>query len=240
LLKGARTREQEERLATALILNSIADACDVEGSLEASPRDEPITRRSKTAPPAWTELILGERTLVRVPDSAANAPAHVLFPGAFNPIHSAHRRMAESASKRLGKPVTFELSIANVDKPPLDYLEIADRLAQFAGDHVLLTRAPRFVEKARLAPGCTFVVGSDTIIRIADAKYYSGGVEQRDAAIAAIVATGCRFLVFGRLIDSAFCSLSGASIPPVLRKICDEVPESEFREDISSTQLRGV
>ncbi len=148
--------------------------------------------------------------------------------------------MAEFAANRLGKPVTFELSVTNVDKPPLDYLEIADRLAQFAGEHVLLTRAPRFVEKARLAPGCTFVVGSDTIIRIADAKYYSGGVEQRDAAIAAIAATGCRFLVFGRLVDSAFCSLSGASIPPALRKICDEVPESEFREDISSTQLRGI
>lgn len=148
--------------------------------------------------------------------------------------------MAEFAANRLGKPVTFELSVTNVDKPPLDYLEIADRLAQFAGEHVLLTRAPRFVEKARLAPGCTFIVGSDTIIRIADAKYYSGGVERRDAAIAAIAATSCRFLVFGRLVDSAFCSLSGASIPPALRKICDEVPESEFREDISSTQLRGI
>jgi nicotinamide mononucleotide (NMN) deamidase PncC len=240
LVKGARTREQEEPLTSELILNALAEACDVEGSLEANSRTEPITRRNKTAPPAWTELILGERTHVAVPDSSANASPNVLFPGAFNPIHSAHRRMAAFASKQLGKPVTFELSVTNVDKPPLDYLEIADRLAQFASEQVLLTRAPRFIEKARLAPGCTFVVGSDTIIRIADAKYYSGGVEQRDAAIAAIAAAGCRFLVFGRLVDSAFCSLATASIPPELRKLCDEVPESEFREDISSTELRSL
>ncbi len=80
LVKGARTREQEERLATALILNSIAEACGIEGSLEASSRDEPITRRSKTAPPAWTELILGDRTHVAVSDSAANAPAQSSVP----------------------------------------------------------------------------------------------------------------------------------------------------------------
>jgi nicotinamide mononucleotide (NMN) deamidase PncC len=240
LVKGDRTREQEERLTSELILNAVAEACGIEGSLKADSHEEPITRRNKTAPPAWTELILGERTHVAVPDSAANASPNVLFPGAFNPIHSAHRRMAEFATKRLGKPVTFELSVTNVDKPPLDYLEIADRLSQFAGEHVLLTRAPRFVEKARLAQGCKFLVGSDTIFRIADAKYYIGGVEQRDAAIAAIAAARCRFLVFGRLVNSAFCSLASASIPPELRKLCDEVPESEFREDISSTKLRGL
>ncbi len=240
LVKGARTREQEERLAANFILNAIAEACGVDGSLVSSSAEEPVARRTKVAPPAWSELILGVRTHVVVPETSANNPPEALFPGAFNPIHSAHRRMAEFASKRLGAPVTFELSIANVDKPPLDYLEIADRLAQFTGERVLLSRAPRFVEKARLAPGCTFVVGSDTIIRIADAKYYAGGVEQRDAAIGVIAAAGCRFLVFGRVVDSTFRSLSSASIPSELRQLCDEVSESEFREDISSTELRST
>ena len=36
--------------------------------------------------------------------------------------------MAEIASERLGAPTTFELSIANVDKPPLDFIELDDRL----------------------------------------------------------------------------------------------------------------
>ena len=37
-----------------------------------------------------------------------------------------------------------------------------------------VTCAPLFIDKARLFPGCTFVVGSDTIKRILDKKYYGG------------------------------------------------------------------
>ena len=128
----------------------------------------------------------------------------IAAPQSCSPAHSTRftpptAAWPKFAAKRLGQPVTFELSITNVDKPPLDYL--GDRrpaCRNFRANKCCLRRAPRFVEKAGLAPGCTFVVGIDTIIRIADAKYYAGGTEQRDAAIAAIAATGCRFLVFGR------------------------------------------
>lgn len=239
LTKGARTRLEEERLSSAIILDSIAEACGVAERTTRLLPSEAIVRRTKIAPNEWTELVLGERSHVALPGPTQPEPLQILFPGAFNPLHTAHRRMAKFAAERLGQPVTFELSVANVDKPPLDYLEIEDRLSQFAGERVLLTRAPRFIEKARLAPGCTFVVGSDTIIRIADPKYYAGGTDERNAVIVALAATGCRFLVFGRLVDSSFCSLAGASIPAELRDLCDEVPESEFREDISSTELRS-
>ena len=148
--------------------------------------------------------------------------------------------MAQIADERLGQPVMFELSITNVDKPPLDFIEISDRLQQFAGQRVLLTDAPHFVEKARIAPGCTFVVGVDTIVRIGDSKYYDGGDAQRAAAIAAIDAAGCRFLVFGRSMQGEFHTLSEVAVPDRLRRLCDEVPESVFREDISSTELRIV
>jgi hypothetical protein len=147
--------------------------------------------------------------------------------------------MAQIAADRLGTPVTFELSITNVDKPPLDFIEIADRFGSLAGRHVLLTRAPRFTEKAKIAPGCTFVVGMDTIARIGDTKYYHGGDAQRDAAINVIAEAGCRFMVFGRTVQGTFCGLSDLSIPISLRRLCTEVPESVFRDDISSTDLRG-
>ena len=148
--------------------------------------------------------------------------------------------MAQIAAERLGQPVTFELSITNVDKPPLDFIEIADRLEQFAGERVLLTDAPHFVEKARIAPGCTFVVGVDTIVRIGESKYYDGDAARRDAAIAAIAAAGCRFLVFGRAVQGTFHTLSDVTLPDRLRTLCDEVPESDFREDITSTELRDA
>ncbi len=242
LQKGVRTRAEEEHVATQLIVDIVAEACGFDVRLSIGRDGDGIVRRDQQAPQSWTELLLGERSHVGIPERVAESGEwpRVLFPGAFNPIHAAHRRMAEIAAERLGRPVTFELSIANVDKPPLDFVEIADRLEQLAGERVLLTRAPRFVEKAELAPGCTFVVGVDTIVRIGESKYYDGGDAEREAAIAVIASAGCRFLVFGRSVQGAFCTLSEVDVPASLRQLCDEVPEAIFREDISSTELRGV
>jgi nicotinamide mononucleotide (NMN) deamidase PncC len=240
LEKGARTRVQEEQLATCLALDAIAEACGV----DVPPLSEPTVwasaeRRQQRASAAWSELILGKRQFVSVPEATApdQTPA-VLFPGAFNPLHRGHRRMAEVATARLQAPVTYELSIANVDKPSLDFIEIADRLRPLQPNRVLLTRAATFVEKSQLAPGCVFVVGVDTLARIAESRYYDGNVDERDAAIAAIEQAGCRFLVFGRQQADRFLTLSDLDIPVALRAICEEVPESQFRADVSSTQLR--
>jgi hypothetical protein len=146
--------------------------------------------------------------------------------------------MAALASERFGALTVFELSIANIDKPPLDFIELADRLQGLSGHEVLLTRARTFVEKAQLAPGCVFVVGIDTLDRVADPRYYGGEIALRDAAIATIAEQGCRFLVFGRVADGRFLSLRDRQLPPALRELCLEVPESMFRADISSSALR--
>jgi hypothetical protein len=250
LAKGQRTRAEEEHIATQLILDAVAESCEV----DAQPLLDPslhaqVQRRQQQAPASWTELLLGSRTSVMISENRESAderssgvhkaaPA-ILFPGAFNPPHWGHERMAEIADQRYGRPVTFELSITNVDKPPLDFIEISDRIEQLAGRRVLLTRAPTFVEKARLAPRCVFVVGSDTLERIADPSYYDGDAAKRDAAISEIAAIGCRFLVFGRTLEEQFMPLSAVNFPEALRALCEEVPESEFRADISSTKLRG-
>jgi nicotinamide mononucleotide (NMN) deamidase PncC len=230
------TRADEEPMAAQSILNAIADACAVDVTSEGSCG---LERREQRAPIEWTELLLGTRKSVAIlPAGTQATTCPILFPGAFNPIHRAHKCMAEVAAQRCGSPVTFELSISNVDKPPLDFIEIADRLSQFQGEQVLLTRAPTFVEKAELAPGCTFVVGVDTLVRIGDPIYYGGDATKRDAAIEALTNSGCRFLVFGRSLNGKFVAMSDVELPPVLRALCDEVPESVFREDVSSTELR--
>ncbi len=67
----------------------------------------------------------------------------------------------------------WEISVRNVDKPPLDYLEIGQRVAQIPADEeVWLTRAATFDEKSRLFPGATFIVGVDTLQRIVEPRYY--------------------------------------------------------------------
>jgi hypothetical protein len=81
-------------------------------------------------------------------------------------------------------------------------------------------------------------VGADTVVRIADPRYYAGEEQGLAAALAEIAAHGCRFLVFGRQLEGRFQTLSELAIPAALRTLCDEVPAAEFREDVSSTELR--
>lgn len=231
-------RAQEERICTQLILNAAAEVCAISAPpLPDCATEIEIEHRQQQAPPAWQQLWLGQQSSVAVPAAEISQPA-ILFPGAFNPLHWGHEQMANVAARHYGLPVIFELSTANVDKPPLDFLEVADRLQNLAPRPALLTRAPTFVEKARLLPGCVFVVGTDTVERIADPVYYGHSHAHRDAAIAELASLGCRFLVFGRYVDGRFTPLSGIDIPDPLRALCDEVPESEFSADVSSTQLR--
>jgi len=49
---------------------------------------------------------------------------------------------------------------------------------------VELTRAPTFREKARVLPGCTFVIGADTARRLVDPRYYEGSQARMIAALA--------------------------------------------------------
>lgn len=243
LVKGRRTRGQEEEVVTHLVLNAVAEACEVPRRRSAGlMADEPLQARDFTAPKQWQELVLGTRAAVRqrgpVPQGEAPPPAAV-YPGAFHPLHRGHLRILELAEQILGVPVEPEISIVNVDKPPLDYLEIACRLEQFGPERpVWLTRAATFEEKSRLFPGATFVVGADTLRRIADPHYYGGQRGACEAAIDRIAGRGCRFLVFGRAEQGRFLTLEGLEVPAQLRSICRGVPEAEFREDISSTDLR--
>jgi FAD synthase len=202
---------------------------------------ERIQRNAYAPPPEWTELLLGRRNVVCVPTPDHNAPITplVLFPGSFNPLHRGHERMAKIAAERLSEAVWFEISIANVDKPPLDFLTIRERLDQLGGYSVCLTRAATFVEKAELFPGATFVVGADTLSRIADERYYGGSRTERDAALARLVQAGVRFLVFGRTVGNRFTTLADLTVPSTLAGLCEEVPKAEFREDVASTQIRA-
>jgi hypothetical protein len=242
LEKGARTRAEEEQLASELVLQAIAEACEVNHPFQAKLRsEETIERDECIAPREWTELLMGQRTsfVVSAQTTARDSRSSILFPGAFHPLHSGHLAMADIAEEKCSQPVTFELSIANVDKPPLDFIEIRDRLAQFTDRDVLLTQAPTFVEKSRLLPGATFIVGADTMERIGDPAYYDDDERRRDAAIESIRQAGCRFLVFGRKDGSGFRDLNSLDIPSELRDLCEGVTESEFHENISSTELRS-
>lgn len=223
-LAADASREQQEGQVTRSALEALAFA------LEAGPRPASLTGES-AAGGEYADVVLGKRP--RAPGRSWQA----VLPGAFDPLHDGHRAMRADAARRLGVPVGFELSVANVDKPPLDYIEVERRVAQFDAGDLVVTNAPTFLAKAKAVGGVAFVVGVDTVTRIGAGRYYASA-EARDRAFAEMARLGCTFLVYGRLVDGVFRTLEDCTLPPALEQLCTGVPAAEFRQDISSTALR--
>ena len=177
----------------------------------------------------------------------------LILPGSFHPLHSGHETLAKAAviaantlwplNMNINKDMVdeslkswipfFELSVINVDKPPLELEILQSRLEQFSkrGLNVIATRAPRFIDKVDTfleststsykvsststskdqdidktndTPILVFVVGFDTAARLVDPKYYTGGSES--AVLVALLPwleKGVRFLVAGRIASAS-------------------------------------
>lgn len=137
-------------------------------------------------------------------------------------------------------PVVFEIAAINADKPPLPREEIIRRIQQFdpflnpvlkaaglTNLAVCVTSEPLFLQKSKLFLDCNFLIGTDTMSRIINPKYYGGdpAAEQRAAelpigeraaeilrlqqqrafamvsALSIIMERNCRFIVGGRVAD---------------------------------------
>jgi nicotinic acid mononucleotide adenylyltransferase len=165
-----------------------------------------------------------------------------IFPGSFNPIHKGHAEMIDIAELRLGSRVALEISIQNVDKPPLDYIELEYRLKAIENTRpeqaVWFTQTPLFEDKSDIFRGATFVVGADTLRRFADLRFYHESIHQLHDVLRLIAFHNCRFLVFARQGHHEIESLETLKIPDMLRSLCDEIPPSTFAMNISSSDLR--
>ena len=242
-VKGSRDRDDEEALASLLVLWALAEASRVDFGVAMHLRDEEPVKVRRTLYENPIEALIAEHvetvTVTTDGHMAVDRPLRGgVLAGSFNPLHRAHEELAEAASNILGQEVTFELSITNVDKPPLQEAEVRQRIAQIDGRPVVVTRAPVFYEKARLLPGCTFVIGWDTAVRLVDQVYYHGDTSEMLSALHEIRRLGCRFLVAGRAEGGVFHALADVPIPDGFQSIFSEIPESAFRCDLSSTELR--
>lgn len=247
LAKGRRDRAGEEDLVSRAIILWLARACGVAAPSPQSlfAADEPYAEAVIGTADALDQLVAGELNRVTIePDGQillSAPPPVVLFPGSFNPLHAGHVLLARVAQELRQQPVAFEISVANVDKPPLESATVRRRLTQFAWKApVELTRAPTFVEKARLFPGATFVVGADTAERLFGARYYGGDEARMHLALEEIAGSGASFLVAVRLDATGRVRTLGDI--PVPRRYADlfiEIPAHRFRLDISSSEIRA-
>jgi len=247
-----RDREHEEAIVSRSIINIIAISCQLDviitGGTGVSSQERPQIKQVQ-AIGGISNMLLHEAnsyntlpSFVRISGQDRNTHhSHkIMFSGSFDPCHKNHLKMARIASRKYGLPVHFEISLLNVDKPPIDYISLEDRISSikaqyepdFMGD-IFVTNAPLFSEKAIIFPDSTFIVGADTMKRLFDPKYYRPG-DNLYSLLEHFRTKGIDFLVFSR-------KGIHIEIPAEIEPIITIVSEDEYSDDgISSTQIRKL
>lgn len=217
---------------------------------------------------AWTPAA-GEH-IVAWPGLAA-PPGTLVLSTSANPFHAGHEQLALAAAgllRSIGRAplhLAFEVALHNADKAPIDTSAALARIGQIAGPArvaapagmpqlsgslypALLTQAALFMDKARLMPGCSFVIGIDTAVRLLDPKYY-GGAEGLCQSLASLSDLGARFVVAARAAGASRPGTTGEQvhtlaafrhlIPAGHEDMFLELPASSFLANISSSAIRA-
>ena len=240
--RGAADRLDQEEALSRLALEAIVEVCGGPVAGASLPDYAHLVRRELALDDPLGLLFAGELDVVEMRPDGVFAPEvergqRLLLSGSFNPLHEGHEQLAAATGQLSARRPSLELSIENVDKPPLPRSAVEQRLGQMRGRlPVVVTRAPTFLQKARLFGGCHFALGYDTAVRLLQDQYYEEGERGLAAALEEFAAEGCRFWVAGRVDGEAYRTLADIDVPAQYADLFAPVP---FRMDISSTELRA-
>ena len=246
LEKLGRDRHGEEELVSLLVLRAIADACGVLSVPELPLMGDEVVDVHHHPSQLIEAVQTGAQGAVVVNRIGLLEPVHVqdsfagaILSGSFNPAHAGHLRFADAVTRTTGLPTWFELPVVNAEKAPIQLIELRFRALQFPGiSPVLLTQTPLFSQKAELFPGAVFAVGFDTAVRIVDPRFYGNDPEEMLRALEQIRQFGSRFIVAGRRDKERYRVGSEIIVPSGFEQLFQFLPEQEFREDISSSEIR--
>lgn len=221
-----RTRSQEDELCGKLVIFGIAYICKIipltffdtliqENFLNIMDKydfhnevfNNPIQRLLHSKIPEISDLRHEVVNSILVVDGKffVNPPLKniVMLPGSFNPMHDGHITALQSACELNHTDGIFEMSVVNVDKPPLSFDDIIARISTFNSKPVVLTNAPLFTDKDKLFPGVSYVIGVDTVIRLINPKYTNGDSDLMIENILKMTFNNTKFYVLPRLFGSA-------------------------------------
>jgi len=245
LSKGARDRSGEEAVISTLLIQALAYAVGVIPAVTLDLRpDERFDVITTPYHDVLADLLHGDSAIIEYQPASNDFHTKTIsnatvLSGSFNPLHTGHQELLATAMRMSGQAGYCELSVINADKPPLKYSVITQRASLFtSAPSLILTRAPRFIDKAALMPGSTFVLGYDTVVRLLNPKYYPDG--DVSGCLAQIAQYNGRFIVAGRITDDGiFHSFDAQIVPSAWRHLFTAIDEQTFRNDVSSTAIRS-
>lgn len=249
------TREEEEVLTSLFTIYKIAELSGIQQTeaamkhiIEKVSAAGNIIERTATVDEETARLLVDtllsyeyankKSVLIFKKDKKQISKGRLILSASFNPCHKNHILMAKIAAEKYQLPVTFEISMANVDKAPIDFISLNSRLKSLKEqasdvnlDSIYLTNAPLFADKAMIFPKSRFIIGTDTLNRLFNNYYYRED-ENKFSLLAQFKKLNTLFVVFQR-----------KDIEPIIdediMQVCDIIPFEEYTDDgTSSTKIR--
>jgi len=250
LEKGSRSRLEEEFMISEFVIKILADqfGIDSTGLMQDSLLEgDRITPLEEPSCPL-TEVINGDLDSVLVlGDRFIRQPkleSTVTLAGSFNPLHQGHinllRRSVEKAGLQSG---ILELTLNNPDKGEIDLETVKKRITAIreADLPVLVTNKRLFVDKLEAFRSSYCIMGYDTVTRFLDPKYYDNCYNYVIATLGEIKRRNIKIIVAGRKDPKTgeFQVLTNEEVPKGFESLFVILKEDDFREDISSTEIRA-